>query len=467
MAKIIDGDDLVVSSTAGNLGVDGNIWLDLSAKTFTLAPFNLLTSAKEGVTLQALYSKFIKLWETATYNKYPFPMYAIDALSGQFQFGTDGGTFNGWAPADDTTRQMLRDGGRNEYAANGSLNRTYVGIVALASGFPSGAQFYYVKESGGAPIDSTFDDAPNEGIRVDDTAQDFFKIYCREQNYTYDDAFLGDVGLLATGPFKVSLPISVATDLKTYDATNNPILDTAMSGAPYSSLTLVYGPQTAKTITGTGTFNYSIFVDNSTANATLEQIYTWVQYKLRQAGDIDGGAGSVTGKTADSLMYFVGTTLYTTQGVWIEGILPADVNRIFLMDDTGTNRVYPYQSAGTMNFNSFLTSGGTGYYVMYFANDDAGDNTGRDYGTASAIVVNDASGNPISGLITSASIAFSYDYTNNNQRGTASTGTPAPVVLVAGNKGVAKPVVVTGVSITESKSVSLTATAEQDRAYVA
>ena len=466
MAKITDGDDLVVSTTSGNLGVDGNIWIDTTAKTFTLAPYGALTSAKEGVTLQALYSKFIKLWETAAYNKYPFPMYAIDALSGQFQFGTDGGSFNGWKPADDTTRQMLRDGGWDEYLANGTLDRTYVGIVALASGFPSGAQFYYVKESGGTATNFTFTDAPNEGIRVDDTAQTYFKIYCREPNYTYDDASLGDGGASETGPFKISLPISVGADLKTYDSNNNPILDAAMSGAPYSSLTLVYGPQTSKTIGGTG-YNYSIFVDNTTANATLEQIYTWVQYKLRQNSDIDGGAGNVNGKTANSLMYFVGSTLYTTQGVFIDGILPADINRIFLMDDTGTNRQYPYQSAGSMNFNSFLTSGGTGYYVMYFANDDAGDNLGYDYGTANAIVVNDANGDPIQGTITSASINFSYDYTNNVQRGNTSDGTPAPVVLVAGNKGVAKPVVVTGTSITESKSIVITATAEQDRAYVA
>lgn len=455
MAKIIDGDDL-------NVGTE--ITIDTSAKTFTLiATGNLV--AKDGVTLQALYSKFIKLWETATYNKYPFPMYAIDALSGQFQFGTDGGSYNGWKPADDTTRQMLRDGGWDEYLANGTLDRTYVGIVALASGFPSGAQFYYQKETGGAAIDFTFTDAPNEGIRVDDTAQTYFKIFCREPNYTYDDAVLGDVGSDATGPYKISLPITVGTDLKTYDGAS-PILDTAMSSAPYSNLTLVYGPQTAKSIGGTN-YNFSIFVDNSTANATLEQIYTWVQYKLRQAGDIDGGAGTVAGKTANSLMYFVGDTLYTTQGVFIDGILPADINRVYLKDDTGTDRFYPYQAAGTMNFNSFLTSGSTGYYVMYFANDDAGDNTGRDYGTATAIVVNDASGTPISGTITAASIPFSYDFTNNDQRGTASKGIAAPVVLVAGNKGVAKPVVVTGTSITASKTISLTATAEQDRAYVA
>ena len=460
MAKIIDGDDLIVGT---------NITIDTTAKTFTLiASADGSTTngliAKDGVTLQALYSKFIKLWETDAYNKYPFPMYAIDALSGQFQFGTDGGSFNGWAPADDPTRQMLRDGGWTEYAANGTTNRTYVGIVALASGFPAGAQFYYQKETGGAAINFTFTDAPNEGIRVDDTAQNFFKIYCREPNYTFDDAVLGDVGSTATGPYKISLPVSVATDLKTYDGAS-PILDAAMASAPYSSLTLTYFATDQSKPVGSSSYNFRVVVNNATANATLEQIYTWIQFKLRQAGDIDDGAGTVPGKTADSLMFFVGDTLYTTTGVYIEGILPADVNRVVLKDQGGTERLFPYQSAGALNFNSFLTSGGTGYYRLYFLNDDAGNNAGADYGTASAITVNDANGDPIAGSISAASIPFSYAFTTNTQRGTGSDGQNAPVVLVAGNKGIAKPVVVTGVSITQSKSISITATAEQDRAY--
>ena len=104
--KITDGDLLVVGT---------ELTLDTTAKTIKLNQAGNLVY-KDGVTLQALYSKFIKLWETSTYNKFPFPMYVIDAKSGQFQFGTDGGTYNGWKPLDDTTRQALRDGGWSEYS---------------------------------------------------------------------------------------------------------------------------------------------------------------------------------------------------------------------------------------------------------------------------------------------------------------------------------------------------------------
>ena len=460
MAKITDPDLL-------NVGTE--LVLDTSAKTIQLVAAGNLV-AKDGVTLQALYSKLILLWETSAYNKYPFPMYAIDALSGQFTFGTDGGSYNGWKPLNDTTRQMLRDGGWSEYSNLGVLNRQYVGVVALASGFPSGAQFYYQKASGGSAANFTFTDSPNEGIQVYGDAANgnfdnrtYFKIFCREPNYTYDDAVLGDVGLTGTGPFKVSLPISVGTDLKTYSA-GSPILDAAMTGAPYSSLSLTwYGTDQNKTI-GAGSYPFRIIVDNTTANATLEQIYTWVQYKLRQSSDIDDGAGTVTGKIADSLMYFVGDTLYTTASVFIEGVLDNDLNRVYFTDKNSVQRYYPYASAGTLTFNSFLTQGSTGYYRMYFTNDDLGSNLGYDYGTTNAITVNNKDGTAIAGTISAGTISFSYDYDGNTQRGAGSDGEDAPVTIVAGNKGIAKPVVVTG-TISRSKGISISLVAEQDRAY--
>lgn len=100
MAKIILPDDI-------DVGVE--LTIDTALSTFTLNAGAGTLVAKDGVTLQALYSKFVDLWTTSAYNKFEFPMYTIDAKSGQYQFGTDGATFSGWKPADDATRQMLRD----------------------------------------------------------------------------------------------------------------------------------------------------------------------------------------------------------------------------------------------------------------------------------------------------------------------------------------------------------------------
>jgi len=93
-------------TTRAGLNVGTELTIDEPGRTFTLNVAGGLV-AKDGVTLQALYSKFVELWATSTYQDSPFPMYAIDALSGQFQFGTDGSTFSGWKPSNDATRQML------------------------------------------------------------------------------------------------------------------------------------------------------------------------------------------------------------------------------------------------------------------------------------------------------------------------------------------------------------------------
>lgn len=465
MAKIIDGDSLVVSSTVGNLGVDGNIWLDTTAKTISFAVFGDLTSAKEGVTLQALYSKCIKLWETAAYNKFPFPMYVIDAKSGQFNFGFDGGSYNGWVMLNDTSRQMLRDGGWNEYFANGTLDRVYVGIVSLGD-VNTGAQLYYQAAAIDAPSNFTFDDEVNEGILVfEDGGIDkraFFKAFAREEQKIYADSTLADTGQTATGAYTVNVLLSNQDDL------NVLVADAGIGIAPYTGITVSYYSvgQQRDINSVSDNFLFSTIVEGN--NGTLQEIYTKVQYLLRQNSNINasGDAGAVTGKTADDLMYFVGPDLYCRQGVFIDNLDPAYLNNVYFIDDTATPRQYNYAAAGKLQFNSFLTSGGTGYYRMYITDSVTGTD---DYGTATAITLNDKDDVAITGTITGAEISFTFAYDTNTQGGRSvftSPGGDVPVTVVAGNKGVAKPVVQTGV-ISRSKGIVIGLVAEQDRAYVA
>lgn len=448
MSKIIDGDDLVVGT---------EITIDTVARTFTLNEAGNLVY-KDGVTLQALYSKFIKLWETSAYNRYPFPMYVIDAKSGQFQFGTDGGSFNGWKPANDTTRQALRDGGWSEYSNAGVLNRQYVGIVSLGD-VNTGAQLYYQRASTDAPTNFTFTDEANEGVQVFGDASNgnldkraYFKAFVREYAKKYKSSTLADTGQTGTGAYTVNVLLSNEDDLKIQ--ANDTVVG---ANAPYSGITVTYyGSDQNKTI-GAGSYPFRVVVNGN--GATLEQIYTKCQYLLRQNSDIDAGAGSVIGKTANELCYFVGDTLVTTQGVFIENIQANDLNRIEFKDKNNVTRTYPYSAAGTLNFNTPLVSGGTGYYIMYFLDTATGD-----YGTATAITVNDKDGNPIQGSITGGSISFTFDYDGNVQGG-RTAGTDAQVVIVAGNKGSAKPVVAHG-TITRAKGISFGLVAETDRAYL-
>lgn len=445
-------------TSKAQLNVGTELTIDETARTFTLNVAGNLV-AKDGATLQALYSKFVDLWATATYQDSPFPMYAIDALSGQFQFGTDGATFSGWKPANDATRQMLRDGGWSEYSAAGVLQRQYVGIVGLGT-VSAGAQLYYQRASGGAPSNFTFDDQCNEGIQVFGDASNgnfdtrtYFKGFVREQGKKFKDSVLADTGKTATGAYTVNLLLSNEDDLKIAAA------DGAMSGAPYNTITVAYYSADQNRLIGGVNYPFRVIIE--AGGATLEQVYTKVQYLLRQNADINvgGTAGAVTGKTAAALLAFVGDTLETTQGVFIDDVSPADSNRVVFKDQNGVNRTNPYTAAGTITFNAPLVGAGSSYRMMFSAPPGAGN----DYGEAGAVTVNDASSAPITGVISSGSIAFTYDYDGNTQAG-FSAGTDRPVTLIGIRPGGGKFVVATG-TLTRSKTIALSLVAEQDRVY--
>ena len=187
-----------------------------------------------------------------------------------------------------------------------------------------------------------------------------------------------------------------------------------------------------------------------------------MQYLLRQATDINTGgtAGSKIGKIQSDLLAFVGDTLVTSNSVYIDNIQTADSNRIEFFDDGGTKRTNPYTAAGTMSFNSVLIGAGSSYRLMYSAPTGAGN----DYGEAGAITVKNAANIDITGVISSASIGFDFDYDNSTAGGTA--GTDKAVTLIGVKPGSGKYAVATG-TLSRSKGISLSLVAEQDRVYSA
>jgi hypothetical protein len=443
MAKIIDPD---------NLNVGTEIVFDHVGKTIQLVQAGNL--GVEGVTLQAVYSKCVDLWATSAYNKYPMPMYAIDARSGQFQFGTDGQNFNGYKPYDTTTRNLIRDGGWSEYSAAGALSRVYCGIITLGS-VGSSDQLYYRRATSGAPINFVYTGPLNEAVQVFGDAtngnfddRSYFKVFCRIQGKTYAESTLTDIGESSTGAFKLAFPISNAADPKVTVSDNT--IDTT---APYTSMSITYyGTDQNRTIGGTA-YPYRRII--AAASATAEQIYQWAQRQLRKATNIDTG-NSVVGQTADLLLTFVGDRLDTSRGVFTDDFNAADTNRIRFQDQNAVFRTYPYTASGILVSNSFLIGG---VYRMWFATTSGG----QDWGTANAITVKDSALADIAGTISSDSIPFSFDYDTNVQGG-RTAGTDAPVVVMAVYPGSGK---VTKVTYTLTRAVgqTITLTAEQDRPY--
>lgn len=445
-------------TSRSQLNVGTELVINEPARTIQLVAAGNLV-AKDGVTLQAVYSKLVDLWATATYQDSPVPMYALDALSGQFQIGTDGSTYSGWTWADDATRNMLRDGGWTEFSATGDVNRVYAGFIGLGS-ISAGSQPYYHLAPTDAPINFPFTDQFNVGVQVmgDLTNGNFdkrtyAKTFCREYGKKYKSSVLAETGATGTGANKQNFLIANEDDLKIQAA------DGAMTGAPYNGITVAYyTANQTRTIAGVSR-NFKIIIDGN--GATLEQIYTKVQYLLRQETDINTGgtAGPKIGKIQDDLLAFVGDTLETSTSVYIDNILTADSNRIKFKDDSGVFRENLYTAAGTITFNTPLIGAGSSYRLFFTSPPGAGN----DYGEAGAITVNDATGTPITGTISGPSVSFTYDYDGNVQGGFTG-GTDRPVTLIGIRPGGGKFVASTGL-LTRSKTISLSLVAEVDRVY--
>lgn len=458
-------------TSKASLNVGTEIVIDEGAKTIQLVAAGNLVF-KDGVTLQAVYSKLVDLWATSTYQDSPFPMYAIDALSGQFQIGTDGATYSGWTWADTNTRNALRDGGWSEYSAAGVLQQQFAGFVGLGAIGPAGTvQPYYHLDPADAPTNFPFADQFNVGVKVYGDAthgnfdkRTYAKTFCREYGKKFKSSVLAETGATGTGANKVNFLISNEDDLKitgllgAVQATG----DAAMSGAPYNGITIAYYSTNQNRNIGGTNYPFRVIIEGN--GGTLEQIYAKVQYLLRQNSNINvgGDAGTVTGKTAADLLTFVGDTLVTGTGVFIDDVLTTDSNRVEFYDQNGVKRTNPYTAAGTMSFNSVLVGAGSSYRLMYAAPPGAGN----DYGEAGAVTVLRADNvTPITGTISAGTINFDYDYDGNTQAGYAS-GTDRPVVLIGIRPGVngGKFAMATG-TLTRSKTISLSLVAEQDRVY--
>lgn len=134
-----------------------------------------------------------------------------------------------------------------------------------------------------------------------------------------------------------------------------------------------------------------------------------------------------------------------------------------------TNIQYPFTAILTLSFGSNLVGDPDAIYRVFFLNDAAGSNTGQDFGTAKAILVNQKNGSPMSGNVSGASsVTLTYDYDGNTQRGGGSAGTVAPIVAVAIGLEDAQYVVVGddgSLSITRSINNSASLVAPLERNY--
>ena len=233
---------------------------------------------------------------------------------------------------------------------------------------------------------------------------------------------------------------------------------------------------TATTITVTGTLavgsNMSFTAQRATpVVATLQEIYEKIQYQLRQNSDIDATDQSVTGKTADLLAEFVGSTLKLGtfaptnpngggSGVIIEGFRISDTNDLVFTDNGAAERSYPFVASLTINFGANLVADASAKYWVYFTSLPGG---GNDFGESGAVIVDDNDGVDMAGDVSAASsVTLSFNYDGNSQGG-RTPGTDAAITVVALGLATGQYVRATGtIARSTSNSVSLTASLERN-----
>ena len=256
----------------------------------------------------------------------------------------------------------------------------------------------------------------------------------------------------------------------------------ASNGQP-STNTTNWAAYEGERLIGSLYYPFTVIVDGDTTvgptvsgSARTAEIYTAVQYKLRQATDIDASTGSVTGKTANSLLRFVGDNLVTSTGVYIDSFNSQDTNSITFTDALGEPYQFPFVAALTVNFGTNLQDDQYAKYWVFFTS-GVGVGAGNDFGTANAIIVKDSTGLDMAGAINPAwptkraFVSHTYNYDSNNQRsggtfstGSGSQGTNAPITVVGIGLSTSQYVIATG-TIEKSTANSVTLTSSLERNY--
>lgn len=523
MAKIVDPDQLNQATEVTIDTTNKEIQLSVAGNLDNTSP-----GKTSGVTMQALYSFLKEEWRTdAALNKFKFPLKALTKFKFDWQ--------NEWGPSADSsgdlTRNLIRDAGWKEID-----DREYACIISLGDIHnPAADQAYYQQVAGFDQTISDFDKTGelNEAIMTFDGTsvdyRDFLKIFIREEGKTYlEGNLIADQGWASIEYDAYRMPLYNTLDPNIEESDAN--ID---ANAPYTNMALDYitgdlfetwnpsdayvagnvvqgddgrwyravssstgvdpsssssGPPSAdwefypgERLIGATYYAFNRIIDaggeDSAGPGTLQEIYEWAQRQLRKSTDINGNAGgdgygTVYGQLAKDLLAFVGSTLVTTPGVFIDNYNVNDQNDMEFYDitvDSGgldsedvpivsTKRTFPFVAAGTMTFSSNLVGDPDAKYWMYFNN--AGGNL---FDSANAILVNNNAGSPITGDITQADITFDFDYTNNEQGG-RTKDTEAAVWIVAmgldGAEWIASPF-----TITKATGLSFPVNASDERNY--
>jgi hypothetical protein len=438
MPKILDPDQLTY--IVNGSPTTQNVRFDTTNRTIELVAGGNLV-AKDGVTGQCLFSK-IKEVIKADANLIKFPLPVREMI-----YDESMELVNNWKFKDESSLKMVRDCGVAYVNSSGVFTAMFACFVTLGSVI-TGAPYYTLSSATNASTGSfthinlgttfgvnelvqIYSDTNGDGI-PDYDSRAYAKVFLREAGYTYSEASVADIGYPSLTYKKYNFPITHSVD------PGVTVSDATLAG--YTGMSIQwYAAAQSFSLGANGPYNFRVVINGN--NRTYDQIYSWVQYQLRQTSDVDAGAGNRTGRVSPALVFMDGATLKTRfqqalGGVHITNPAGSSLNNIAEAADdfTGSNyRTYPYVAAITLEFDEYLVQDGANASFWLF---DA-----ATYGTPSAALLVDNNAVPITGTLSGVTLgnptkSFGFNY---------SVDKPWVAVAVGRDKG--KTAVATGTII--------------------
>lgn len=453
----------LVQSSQGRAGIpDGNIFFDVANGRIEiitaeeLATVNLTSkgggvsdpnpiSNQDGIKMEALYAferQERRLDETLRQYDYYF--------TGTFKFGgayelVNNRKFddaNGSATSSTTDdRAKVRGSGWIERNVAGAIGRIYYGVVSLGN-IEALSQPYYQLSAGGAPVDFAKDGGINEAIQVYGDAgvdantttfdtRTYLSNKVRTYGYNYDEKILADSGVSEMGGYSSGFALSESVHLTT-NTTDMPLASVynanpALQTGVWLNMTLEE-LDVAQTETGftTADGNFT-WVLNNPNNASLNQCVAYLDAIAQTDNDINAHAINVTnGKrvgtwytynAAGKILPVVGTGA-PGEGLFIEGLVGTDKNRVIFTDDAGATKEYPAYSNVAVTVGSGAVADTNAWFHAYFL---------TNFNTAGAVTVQNAQAATVkgnvnaSGLRVGNDIVFEFDWVGDTVGGTAGT----------------------------------------------
>ena len=415
--------DINYSATAGayditldgsGIGVSADLWLDTANVEIQLATGNNL-SQPTGISLQNLYSFIIESRHSNDgLMPYHDPVVAISATAGEFELR------RGWHLKDNTTRDLLRDGGIAQYSAANALEIEWLNITGLGNLATAATPYYWQSDvTNPTIIDSINSGLPNQLVQIFGDASNgnfdlrtFLKLSIRaqgENTVTYDLAAEQDLSSLNPQRYFIPLTTTANPNITIADTAIDANSDGAADIAPFDGMSVTYLDGTGFTAwanstvyaanavvsdggrwyittaggtsSGTGVgddtgvtwtsysgerqidgsyYAFNIIYDAN--NGTLEQMTAYLFWLVRQDVDIDAGSANRTGRAADRIATTRGSDLIMATGGVVDSFAIAAQLTHIPVDVGGTERPYPAPPVG---FSAANVADGSRFFLAH------------------------------------------------------------------------------------------------------